>query len=74
MRARSEATEFRYKYGYEMPVESLSRRMANISQLYTQRAYMRPLGCFLTFIQVDFADEGRGPQILNVILLDISLG
>ena len=48
--------------------------MANISQLYTQRAYMRPLGVALTFIQVDFADEGRGPQILNVILLDISLG
>ncbi|KAF6072677.1 Proteasome subunit family protein [Candida albicans] len=65
MRARSEATEFRYKYGYEMPVESLSRRMANISQLYTQRAYMRPLGVALTFIQVDFADEGRGPQIFK---------
>ena len=65
MRARSEATEFRYKYGYEMPVESLSRSMANISQLYTQRAYMRPLGVALTFIQVDFADEDRGPQIFK---------
>ena len=65
MRARSEASEFRYKYGYEMPVESLSRRMANLSQLYTQRAYMRPLGVALTFIQVDFEDEGRGPQVFK---------
>ncbi|EMG46214.1 SCL1 Proteasome subunit alpha type-1 [Candida maltosa Xu316] len=65
MRARSEATEFRYKYGYDIPVESLSRRMANISQLYTQRAYMRPLGVALTFIQVDFEDEGRGPQVFK---------
>ena len=26
---------------------------------------MRPLGVALTFIQVDFADEGRGPQIFK---------
>ncbi|KAG5418084.1 SCL1 [Candida metapsilosis] len=65
LRARSEATEFRYKYGYEMPVESLSKRMANLSQLYTQRAYMRPLGVALTFVQVDFEDEGKGPQVFK---------
>lgn len=65
LRARSEATEFRYKYGYEMPVESLAKRMANISQLYTQRAYMRPLGVALTFCQVDFEDEDRGAQIFK---------
>ncbi|CAI5758451.1 unnamed protein product [Candida verbasci] len=65
MRARSEATEFRYKYGYEIPVESLSRRMANLSQLYTQRAYMRPLGVALTFCQVSFEDENKGPQIFK---------
>lgn len=65
LRARSEAAEFRYKYGYEMPVESLAKRMANLSQLYTQRAYMRPLGVALTFCQVDFEDENRGPQIFK---------
>lgn len=63
LRARSEAAEFRYKYGYEMPVESLAKRMANLLQLYTQRAYMRPLGVALTFCQVDFEDENRGAQL-----------
>lgn len=62
LRARSEAAEFRYKYGYEMPVESLSKRMANLAQLYTQRAYMRPLGVALTFVQID---EEKGPQIFK---------
>lgn len=65
LRARAEAAEFRYKYGYEMPVQSMAKRMANISQLYTQRAYMRPLGVALTFCQVDFDDENRGPQIFK---------
>lgn len=65
LRARAEAAEFRYQNGYEMPVQSMAKRMANISQLYTQRAYMRPLGVALTFCQVDFEDENRGPQIFK---------
>lgn len=67
LRARAEAAEFRYKYGYEMPVEALAKRMANISQLYTQRAYMRPLGVALTFCQVDTEEESAhsGPQIFK---------
>lgn len=59
-RANGEAAEFRYKYGYDMPCDVLAKRMANLSQIYTQRAYMRPLGVILTFISVD---EELGPSI-----------
>ncbi len=36
-RAIGEAADFRYKYGYEMPCDALAKRIANISQVYTQR-------------------------------------
>lgn len=61
-RAKSEAAEFRYKYGYDMPCDALAKRMANIAQVYTQRAYMRPLGVILTFVAVD---EEQGPQVFK---------
>jgi len=59
-RARAEAAEFRYKYGYEMPCDVLAKRLANISQVYTQRAYMRPLGIAVTLISLD---SEFGPQL-----------
>ncbi|CCF58939.1 hypothetical protein KAFR_0F03430 [Kazachstania africana CBS 2517] len=60
LRAKAEAAEFRYKYGYDMPCDALAKRMANLAQIYTQRAYMRPLGVILTFISFD---EELGPSI-----------
>lgn len=39
-RARQEAGEFRYKYGYEMPCDVLAKRLANINQVYTQRVML----------------------------------
>lgn len=42
-RARGEAAEFRYKNGYEMPCDVLAKRLANISQVYTQRVSIRGL-------------------------------
>ncbi|CAI9278993.1 unnamed protein product [Lactuca saligna] len=42
--ARNEAAEFRCKYGYEMPIYVLARWITDKSQVYTQHAYIRPLG------------------------------
>jgi hypothetical protein len=49
MRLRSEAEEYRFKNGYNIPVQVLAQKAGNAAQLYTQHAYMRPL-CASTII------------------------
>lgn len=62
-RAQSEAAQFRYKYGYEITPDLLAKRMANINQVYTQRAAMRPLGISMILTGID---PITGPQIFKL--------
>jgi len=59
-KTRYEAAEFRHKYGYEIPVQYLAKRVADVSQVNTQHAYTRPLGVEMMMIGMD---EEVGPQL-----------
>eukprot|EP00298_Acanthocystis_sp_HF-20_P022530 c30507_g1_i1.p1 GENE.c30507_g1_i1~~c30507_g1_i1.p1 ORF type:complete len:252 (-),score=114.17 c30507_g1_i1:65-820(-) len=55
-RARQEAADFKYNNGYDIPVGYLAKRIGDIAQVYTQHAYMRPLGVSMTLVGID--DDG----------------
>jgi Proteasome subunit len=43
-KARSEAAEFRFKFGYDMPVDYLAKVLADQAQVYTQVRHSRVFG------------------------------
>ncbi|KAG5450696.1 hypothetical protein CRM22_001453 [Opisthorchis felineus] len=63
-RARYEASNFKYKHGYEMPCDAIVRRIGEINQVYTQSAEMRPLGCAM--LAIAFDQEYGKPQLYKV--------
>lgn len=63
-RARHEAAQFEYENGYPIPVAQLVERMADVSQLYTQQAFMRALGVVAIYCGID---QGcTKPQLFKV--------
>jgi len=62
-KSREIAAKFKDKNGYEMPVHYLALKVANIGQVYTQHAYMRPYGVSAMFLAMD---EEKGPSLFKV--------
>jgi len=62
IRARHEAAEFKYQNGYDIPVDYMAQRVADVAQVYTQHAFMRALGIVTMFIGID---EEKGPQLFR---------
>merc|ERR1712166_118553 len=62
-RAREIASKFKDKNGYDIPVHYLALKTANIGQVYTQHAYMRPFGVNIILFSID--DE-KGAQLFQI--------
>ena len=58
--ARYGAANWKYRYGYEIPVDMLCERIASIFQAYTRNAKTRPLGCCMILIGTG---EEQSPQV-----------
>lgn len=57
---RQEASDYKYNQGHTIPVDVLSARLADLAQVYTQKAFMRPYGVETLLISLD---QERGSQL-----------
>jgi 20S proteasome subunit alpha 1 len=60
---RQFAGDYRYEYGYDIPINVLGDKVSELAQTYTQHAYMRPL-CLVTMLFT--IDDERGPQLFKI--------
>jgi 20S proteasome subunit alpha 1 len=66
-KARQEAAEFRFKFGYEMPCDVLAKWLADNNQVYTQHAYMRVMAVETILIGInDDEEEDKKPMLYKV--------
>ena len=64
-RLRAEAAQFKFDHGYDVPVRYLAQRAADLAQVYTQHAAMRPLGIAMIIIGIDLEGGKRTPQLFR---------
>ena len=62
-RIRQEAGDYKYENGHDIPISALADKIGELSQLYTQHAYMRPL-CVVSILFT--IDEEFGPQLFKI--------
>jgi 20S proteasome subunit alpha 1 len=61
-RTRHEASDYAFNYGYDAPADVIATKMADLAQVYTQHAYMRPHGVSLVFFG---HDAEKGPLLYS---------
>lgn len=62
-RIRQEASEYSQDNGHDVPVDVLAQRLADVAQLYTQKAFMRPYAVETLFAGID---EEDGPMLFKI--------
>ena len=62
-RIRQEAFEYAQDNGHDVPVDVLAQRLADVAQLYTQKAFMRPYAVETMFAGID---EELGPLLYKI--------
>ena len=68
---RNFSSQFKFKFGYEMPVHVMAQKLGNELQKYSQYAGMRPFCVSTTLVGID---EERGPQCFRIDPAGQSIG